>query len=64
MPQLIVFGLVAALGFYCWGKLREELARLEEADRLRRKAAEAEKRARAQTLTRDPETGVYRPDGE
>ena len=68
MPQVIFFGLLLLLGFYCWHVLKRELAKLEEADRQSAKAQATAKRTRKreaiETLHQDPQTGVYRLDDD
>lgn len=68
MPFGIVLILVAAIGFYAFKKLRQELVRLDEEDTKRDKLAKAQKRTKQQnksdTLKRDPKTGVYRLDDD
>ena len=68
MPFGIVLILVAAIGFYAFKKLRQELVRLDEEDAKRDKLAKAQKRTKQQnksdTLKRDPKTGVYRLDDD
>jgi hypothetical protein len=57
MPQLLIVGLAAAGGWYVWKALKREMARIDrEVEAVREKPAE--------TLTRDPDTGRYRPKGE
>lgn len=65
MVHFVVFTLIAAIGFYAWSKLREELAKLDEQEKTAKKAAPRkaeEKRDGVETLKKDPKTGVYRID--
>ena len=68
MPFGIVIILIAAIGFYAFKKLRQELVRLEEEDAKREKLAKEQKRTdqqnKSNTLKRDPKTGVYRLDDD
>ena len=68
MPFGIVIILIAAIGFYAFKKLRQELVRLEEEDAKQEKLAKAQKRTdqqnKSNTLKRDPKTGVYRLDDD
>ncbi|MEP1443372.1 MAG: hypothetical protein ABJK39_10235 [Hyphomicrobiales bacterium] len=68
MPFGIILILVAAIGFYAFKKLRQELVRLDEEDAKRAKLAKTQKRAdrqdKSNTLKRDPKTGVYRLDDD
>ena len=68
MPFGIVLILIAAIGFYAFKKLRQELVRLEEEDAKQEKLAKAQKRTdqqnKSNTLKRDPKTGVYRLDDD
>lgn len=61
MPQLLVFGLVAAVGFYAFKKLLEELQKLDREDREKERLRAQNKKA-PRTLKKDPKTGVYRLD--
>lgn len=67
--------LVAVLVYFCWKTLKRQLALLEEQDRAKSNVARRSarqpsgdadsgkapaKRDTVETLTRDPETGIYR----
>ncbi len=60
MLQFIFFLLLFVLGAYCYKKLRQELAKLDEEDR--RKAKLEKRDEGVKTLKKDPKTGVYRMD--
>ena len=64
----IAIVLIAAIGFYAYGKLRKELARLEAEDAkqaaLAKEKKKAERQTKSATLKPDPKTGVYRLDDD
>lgn len=65
MLYFIAFVLAAAVGFYAYSKLREELAKLEVEDQKAAKTATAKVKKKGEgveTLKKDPKTGVYRID--
>ena len=68
MPIALIIVLLAAIGFYAYGKLRKELAKLEAEDAKKAQLAKDQKRANQQsksdTLRKDPKTGVYRLDDD
>ena len=62
MHYLIVFDLVAAIGLYAWSKLRDELKKLAEQEKETSRSNANKKQKGAETLKKDPKTGVYRID--
>ena len=54
MPQLLIVGVALVGGWYAWKMLKREMARVE-------REVDAVRKAPAETLERDPETGRYRP---
>ncbi|MEP3524566.1 MAG: hypothetical protein ABJN24_03990 [Hyphomicrobiales bacterium] len=67
MFYFIAFVLAAAVAFYAYSKLREELAKLEAEDQKAAKTVRAKVKKKSEgveTLKKDPKTGVYRIDDE
>jgi hypothetical protein len=53
MPQLIIVGAAVFGGWYVWKAFKREMARVE-------REVDAARKAPAETLERDPDTGRYR----
>ena len=53
MPHPLLVGLAVAGGWYAWKAVKREMARID-------REVEAVRKAPAETLERDPETGRYR----
>ncbi|MEM8798330.1 MAG: hypothetical protein AAGE61_22395 [Pseudomonadota bacterium] len=68
MIQFAIIVVLGLIGIFAFQKLREELKKLDEAERIQKEKKAREEvesnRKKVDTLTKDPVTGVYRLDDD